>query len=67
MLTSYDRISVEPVDGDPHTVAVTYDADLVMRGPAKLADPLVALGFKKMGDDAAAGLAGVLHAPAPPT
>ena len=32
--------------------SVTYDADLVMKGPAKVADPLVALGFKKMGDEA---------------
>lgn len=66
VLTSYDRISVEAVEGDPHTVAVTYDADLVMKGPAKVADPLVALGFSKMGDAAAAGLAATLHEPHPP-
>lgn len=67
VLTSYDRISVEAVEGDVHTTAVTYDADLVMKGPAKVADPLVALGFRKMGDEAAAGLADVLHRAAPPT
>jgi len=65
VLTSYDRISVEAVGEGG--VAVTYDADLVMTGPAKLADPVVALGFRKMGDEAAAGLADVLHRPAPPT
>ena len=65
VLTSYDRISVEVVEEGGS--AVTYDADLVMKGPAKLADPLVALGFTKMGDEAAAGLADVLHEPAPPT
>ena len=64
VLTSYDRISVDVSDG---TTSVTYDADLVMKGPAKIADPLVALGFRKMGDEAAAGLADVLHATAPPT
>jgi hypothetical protein len=67
VLTSYDRISVDAVEGDALTTSVTYDADLVMKGPAKVADPLVALGFKKMGDEAAAGLAEVLHEPAPPT
>lgn len=66
VLTSNDRISVEPVEGDPDLVAVTYDADLVMKGPAKVADPLVALGFDKMGDKAAAGLADVLHRERPP-
>ncbi len=64
VLTSYDRISVEAItDGG---TAVTYDADLVMKGPAKLADPLVGAGFDRMGDKAAAGLADVLHRPAPP-
>lgn len=67
VLTSYDRISVDEVVGHEHPTAVTYDADLVMKGPAKLADPLVSLGFDKMGDKAAAGLADVLHRPAPPT
>lgn len=66
VLTSYDRISVETVEGHDHPTAVTYDADLVMKGPAKVADPLVALGFDRMGDQAAAGLADVLHRPGPP-
>jgi hypothetical protein len=65
VLTSYDRISVEAVEEG--VAAVTYDADLVMKGPAKLADPLVGVGFDRMGDTAAAGLADVLHRPAPPT
>ncbi|HEU5150810.1 MAG TPA: SRPBCC family protein [Iamia sp.] len=64
VLTSYDRISVEALDGGG--AAVTYDADLVMKGPAKLADPLVGVGFGRMGDTAATGLADVLHRPTPP-
>jgi len=35
---------------------VTYDADLSMKGPLRLADPLLALAFKRVGDRALAGL-----------
>lgn len=64
VLTSFDRISVDEVGG---LVSVTYDADLVMKGPAKVADPVVGVGFDRMGDRAAAGLEEVLARPTPPT
>lgn len=63
VLTSNDRISVVPGPGGSE---VTYDADLVMKGPLKAADPLVGAGFDRMGDKAAEGLAEVLSRPTPP-
>ena len=36
---------------------VTYDAMLDLRGPFRLLDPVLALGFRRVGDRAAAGLA----------
>jgi hypothetical protein len=63
VLTSYDRISVDAAGGGAE---VTYDADLVMKGVAKVADPLVGVGFDRMGDTAADGLRRVLSLPAPP-
>jgi hypothetical protein len=35
---------------------VTYDAQLTLKGPFKLADPLLAVAFKRVGDRALAGL-----------
>jgi hypothetical protein len=35
---------------------VTYDADLRLRGLARVADPLLRLAFRRIGDAAAAGL-----------
>lgn len=64
VLTSYDRISVD--EDEQGAVSVTYDADLVLKGPAKLGDPLLGVGFDRMGDKAAAGLAEVLARPTPP-
>jgi hypothetical protein len=64
VLTSYDRICVA-TDG-PGATTVTYDADLVLKGPAKIGDPLLGAGFARMGDEAAAGLEEVLALPAPP-
>ncbi len=57
-LTSVDTITVaaNPDGGS----MVTYDADLTLAGPLKLADPLLALGFQKVGDKAAAGLVDAL-------
>jgi hypothetical protein len=52
--TSLDTITVEPApDGGSR---VTYDAVLELRGPLRLADPLLARGFAQVGDRAAAGL-----------
>lgn len=52
-LTSLDTITVR-ADG-PGSV-VTYDAVLKLNGLLGLADPLLRLSFKKIGDRAAAGL-----------
>ena len=54
-MVSLDTITVEP--GPDGGSRVTYDAVLELRGVLKVADPLLALGFGKVGDRAAAGLA----------
>ena len=53
LLTSLDTITVTPDDAGS---IVTYDAVLKLKGPFALADPLLGLSFKKIGDRAAAGL-----------
>ncbi len=53
MLTSLDTITVV-ADGDGSVV--TYDAQLDLNGPLRLADPLLRLAFGRIGDRAAAGL-----------
>jgi hypothetical protein len=35
---------------------MTYDAELTLKGAIKLIDPLFGLAFKRLGDNAAAGL-----------
>jgi len=57
-LLSSDRITVSP-DGD--VTLVTYDADLRLKGPLRLAAPLFAVAFRRIGDRAAAGLCRVLQ------
>ena len=57
LLRSTDRITVR-ADGDA-TVA-TYDADLSLKSPMRLAAPLLAVAFRHIGDRAAAGLRRVL-------
>jgi carbon monoxide dehydrogenase subunit G len=52
-VVSLDRITFEPSDGGTR---ITYDADLTLKGPFKLADPLLALAFKRVGDRALAGM-----------
>ncbi len=52
-VVSEDTITVRP-RGDG--CAVTYDAVLRPKGLMKLADPLLGLLFKRLGDSAAAGL-----------
>lgn len=42
--------------------SVTYDADLTLKGPGRLLDPLLSLVFGRIGDRAAAGLREVLAA-----
>ena len=53
LLTSLDTITVV-ADGAGSTV--TYDAELTLNGLLGLADPLLGLGFKMIGDRAAQGL-----------
>ena len=52
-VTSLDEITVEAVgDGS----RVTYDAELTLKGAAKLFDPLLGLAFGRIADKAIAGL-----------
>ncbi len=67
LLRSDDIITVAPSSlKEPATgSSVTYVADLDLTGPGgilKLADPLLGLAFKKIGDQAAAGLRSFLDA-----
>jgi carbon monoxide dehydrogenase subunit G len=52
-VVSLDRITFEPYDGGTR---ITYDADLALKGRLKIADPLFALVFKRIGDHALVGL-----------
>lgn len=56
-----DRITFETI---PTGTRVSYDADLRLKGPLRLADPLLALAFNRVGDRALAGLREVLGRPA---
>ena len=50
---SNDRITFEAVG---EGTRITYDAELVLKGPLRLADPLLGLAFNRVGDRALAGL-----------
>jgi hypothetical protein len=52
-VVSLDRLTFEYFGGGTQ---VTYDADLTLKGPFKLADPLLALAFSHVGDRALGGL-----------
>ena len=56
-LTSTDRVSIRVEHG---ATLVTYDADLRLHSVLGLADPLLKLAFRRIGDRAAAGLRRVL-------
>ncbi len=60
LLTSHDTITVEP-DGSGTGSIVTYDAVLKLKGLLGLADPLLGLSFKQIGDRAGAGLVAALE------
>lgn len=53
-VVSEDEVTVAP-DGDGSLL--TYDAKLQAKGAMKLAEPVLALLFRRLGDNAAAGLA----------
>lgn len=57
MVTSLDTITVTTTD---HGSIVTYDAELTLNGPLKLADPLLGLAFRRIGERAAKGLIAAL-------
>jgi carbon monoxide dehydrogenase subunit G len=50
---SRDRITFEPT---PSATRITYDADLALKCPLRIADPLLTLAFSRVGDQALAGL-----------
>jgi carbon monoxide dehydrogenase subunit G len=52
-VVSLDRITFEPAGGGTR---ITYDADLTLKGALKVADPLLALVFNRVGGNALAGL-----------
>ena len=58
---SRDRITFEPIATGTR---VTYDAELRLKRLLRLADPLLALAFNRVGDRALSGLRGVLAGPA---
>jgi hypothetical protein len=60
LLRSADRIAVTAA-GDGATVS--YDAEVRLRGPLRLLEPVLSRGFRAVGDRAVAGLARVLAAP----
>ena len=60
-VVSHDRITFETTATGTR---VTYDAELSLKGLLRLADPLLALAFNRVGDRALAGLGEVLAGPA---
>lgn len=50
---STDRITFEPAG---EGTRITYDADLALKGPLRLADPLLRVAFGRVGNRALAGL-----------
>ena len=57
-LVSLDTITVE---GNERGSIVTYDAELTLKGPLRLFDPLLGLAFNRIGDKAAEGLVTALE------
>ena len=60
-LRSEDTITIAP-DGDGSMVV--YDACLTAKGVARVANPLLAISLRRIGDAAAAGLRAVMTSPA---
>jgi hypothetical protein len=50
---SEDTVTVEP---SPLGATLVYDAELRLKGALRLLDPLFSLAFRRLGDNAAAGL-----------
>jgi carbon monoxide dehydrogenase subunit G len=58
-MVSLDTITIR--DDGHGGAAVTYDAKINLKGVLKLADPLLQLAFKRLGDKARDGLRGKLN------
>jgi carbon monoxide dehydrogenase subunit G len=54
---SLDRIAVEATDTGSR---IAYDAKLTLKGLSKLADPLLGIAFRRVGDRALAGMRATL-------
>jgi carbon monoxide dehydrogenase subunit G len=54
--STIESVDTVTVDHDTKTTTVTYDARINFRGPLRLADPLLALGFRRVADRAVRGL-----------
>lgn len=60
-VVSRDRITFEAVGA---LTRVTYDAELTLKGWLRLADPLLSLAFRRVGDRALGGMRQALRMPA---
>jgi len=58
---STDAITFSP-DASSGGTVIQYDADLALKGPARLAAPVFALAFRRIGDRASDGLLAALTA-----
>jgi hypothetical protein len=58
-MVSLDTITIR--DDGRGGAALTYDAKIDLKGVRKLADPLLQLAFKRLGDKARDGLRGMLN------
>ena len=56
-VVSLDRIGFEPAGSGTR---VSYDAELTLKGPLRVADPLLGLAFGRVGDRALGGLRATL-------
>jgi dehydrogenase/reductase SDR family member 12 len=65
LLRAVDTITVTPSTAGPsaESSVVSYRAEVTLRGPLGLADPLLARGFRTVGGRAAKRLAGALSRP----
>jgi hypothetical protein len=61
-VVSLDRITFERTGAGTR---ITYDATLTLKGPMKIADPLLGLAFNRVGARALAGLRQTLAAGGP--
>ena len=62
-VVSLDEMTFEPTASDG--TVLTYDADLRLKGALRVADPVLRLAFRRIGDRARDGIAARLAEPAP--